>query len=379
MNFSRRVLLGAFLLSFPSLAVADEVDDARRKIEEVTKVFETDAGRYERLYKDELASIVNWRVGWEWLVEVSDNAYALDVFKSKLKEIEGQLDYLSSVGGFGAAWEPPPEMNGVISSTIYNNERLVELENLLKGRIDPCGSEATKYVARNSPLNSIAEVQGPDVGTFPSMHHHPSLYLKFTITEEGNVYLSPDSGVGQRTDPSNKHTIPGTASTVSAAAWLYVFGEKGGEFGYTGASFFGAAAAAMLVYVTVEWVQANLKDGELADAVAKMNKAIQRIYAAQRGPFMKMEQDFESVVRSVCTSSFQAIITKQQARLEQLSSERTRLIQSLDAERARIGSEVTAGGSWNKLECEIFGCSGDSGKAVATLGIRELTKLYGED
>jgi hypothetical protein len=271
---------------------------------------------------------------------------------------------------------PPPEMNSVIANVIYKNDRLSDLENILKGRIGPCEQESAKYVAGNAPLNSIAEIQGPDIATFPSMHHHPSLYLQFTITDDGHVYLSPESYVAQSTDPNNKHTIPSTASTVSAAAWLYFFGEKGGEFGYTGASFAGAAAAAMLVYVTVEWVQNNMKEGELAEAVANMNKAIQRIYSAQRGPFIRMQQRFIDVVSDVCTKSFQGILKKQQEKIEVVTLERARLMQDFDAERARIKAEITAGGSWDKTECEIFGCKGGETGGISTRGIRELVELY---
>ncbi|MDQ1902371.1 hypothetical protein RAH32_18280 [Paracoccus sp. WLY502] len=371
----RILIVLIFLMSWISPVHSSGIDELKKKIEDITEALEKDAIKYETLYPNELKLIVKYRIGWAWLVSLSDNRYSLRVLAYGIDRNKNNVDYLSYVEPAASAGGMPPDINIVSSAIVRENTVLIALETEIRNKLKPCSDTASEDIMSLVPLSSIISIQAPDFGTFPSLHHDPTLRIKFIIDDDGNVSLAPDAYAGEATNPSGKHTVPGIASTLSGALVLFA-AEKAGVAG--GASSFSAGFAAAviagLVYFTVSHIEDGIEQGELADAVAAMNRVINRIYQAQKIAYLEMEDQYVSFITEVCRASFQSALEAQLVELENLAVKRQEIMDRYSSEMKRLG-EVKSDESWDEVECAIFGCGEDT-QSVLTLPLDRLIDHY---
>ncbi|MDW9970425.1 hypothetical protein GOB98_10540 [Sinorhizobium meliloti] len=357
-------------------ANAADIDEIKHKIEEITAVLEIDASKYEKSYPGELELIVRYRLGWAWLVDLSDERYALEVLQSSIRRLAKDIDYVSQSESSAGSGGLPPDINIVKSNVVTNNDVLIALETAMKNERRGCSNAAAEQIGARVPLSEIVSIQAPDIGTFPSLHHDPTLRVKFIITDDGKVSLAPDVyAPGNGNDARGKHAIPGIASTVSGALVLLAaekFGAFGGATSFSAS--FAAAAAAGLVYYTAVQIQSDIEQGELADAVEKMNKAISRIYQAQKTAYLGMAEKYGSVILDVCRKNFGTAYDSQSLELDRLSHERQALMDKFSIELKRLKSAV-ASESWEDVECAVFGCDGGA-KSTIVMPLDQLVRAY---
>ncbi|MCW0021418.1 hypothetical protein [Rhizobium sp. BT-226] len=355
-------------------------DDIKQKLNDVAAVLEKDATYFETLYRTEsLPLIVTYRIGWAWLVDLSDNIYALNVLRAGIGRLDDTVGYISQIEASASAGGPPPDLNLIKLDVIESNDALIGLQNAMLAKPQSCSAEAATLLTTQVPLSTIVSIQAPDFGTFPSLHHDPTLRVKFIITEDGQVSLAPDAyAPGEGVDAHGKQAIPSIASTVSGALVLLA-AEKFGAFGGagTGTAFFAATVVAGLVYFTVSHIQGEVEQGEIAHAVARLNKAIDRIYDAQKVAFTEMNQRYVDVAMGVCKESFTETYRAQLLELDRLSGERQALMAKFvnEVERLESQSQVKEGETWDDVECAIFGCEGNK-KGTIVMPLEELVQTY---
>lgn len=364
MRFGRTLAI-VFLVSAgalcPACAFGQTIDEATDKINEYAKVLEGDAAHYEAKYLGEAESLMRWRVGWELLIHVSDQAFAIRVAKERVAAAAARTKILQDYAIRESSIAPAPELAFIQDLALIDLESASSILQSLESRgLRTCDIGSIASIAGEISTDSVLLRQSPNVAIYPIVRSDPILRLNFAIGTDGTVLIAP-APYQNEAQGEGKMAVPGIASTVSYYLVLTLMGEG---------AWLPASAIATFVYILADHAQWQYEQGKLADAVKRMNSAIDRILAAQDAGFLFADKSKAKMGVDMCAGSFAPALNRLEGMRTAVAGELKQTRRELASVTSRIRPKSDAD-DWTKVECEIFRCPEGIGYFTWTLD--ELT------
>jgi len=340
---------------------AQDVDEQIRKIEEYTQVLEGDAAHYEKHYEKEAKTLMRWRLGWEGLIALADRIYALEVTRGALARVSDRIATLQIASLEQDSRLKAPEVDFIYEQALDDLNKIDSLISTIRGTgLDSCSDRPLKAILERVPTDSVVSINSPSIATYPLVKADPILRLNIAISENGDVTIAsaPYQGEAEREDTA---FAPGVASTVSYAVVL-LFAKD---------AYTPATAVAAFVFLVTSHIESNVQEGKIADAIRKMNSAIDRILASQSNGYRAVNAARLDILRNVCRTSYSDTIDR--------VTEREKHLRRLALAYRRELSGIATGlrkqprsDDWERVQCEIFGCG--EGESYYTWSVADITR-----
>ena len=368
-HLSRICVLSGVLIT--PVAFGQSAEETTERIDKYAQVLEGDAAHYEAKYRSEAESLLRWRLGWEFLISISDQAFALRVAKERIDASVARSQILRDYAVRRVTDAPAPEIVYIHSMALADLASAEAILGLLqRNSLRACDEETVLRSIASVPTDSVLMRQSPNVAIYPIVRSDPILRINFAIGLDGSIAIAP-APYQNEAQGQGKMAVPAIASTVSYALVLQFMGPT---------AWAPATAIATFVYLLADHAQRQYEEGKLADAVKRMNTAIVRIEAAQNAAFLGIDGARLSIGGEVCKDSFSPSLR----RLEFLGTQATASLK-----RARVELESAAqqlrprsdADDWTRVECEIFRCPENTSYFTWKLGelVGEIQKRNGSD
>lgn len=344
-GFAKFITILIIALS-PEFALGQSIEETTDKINKYAEALERDASHYEAKYRSEAESLMRWRIGWEFLIDISDQAFALRVAKERIATASARGQIMEDYAVRRSIDAPAPEVAFIHEAALRDLDTADSiLSSLQQRRLSACDSRGIARIIGAVPTESVILRQSPNVAIYPVERADPILRFNFTIGFDGTVSIAP-APYQDEAQGHGKMAIPGIASTVSYAIVLQAMG---------GQAWVPATAVAIFVYLVLDHVQKQEEEGKLGDAVRRMNRAIRRIEASQNSGFLYVDESNPSFGMDICKESF----TDSLARLEKLGTSAEDELKQVRDALVTVTEKITPkseADDWTKVECEIFRC-----------------------
>lgn len=337
------VLSGALVAHVAFGQSAEETTD---RINKYAEVLEGDALHYEDKYRSEAESLLRWRLGWELLINISDQAFALRVAKEKTEAAAARAQILQDYAARSLPDAPAPEILYIHTMALADLAGAEAILGLLqRNNLGACDEKALLRTIAAVPTDSVLLRQSPNVAIYPLVRSDPVLRINFSIGLDGSIGVAP-APYQNEAQAQGKMAVPAIASTVSYALVLQFMGPT---------AWTPATAVATFVYLLADHAQRQYEEGKLADAVKRMNAAIGRIEAAQNDGFLFIDGSRPVIAGQVCKDSFSSSLQRLKDLRTQATSSLKRVRLDLESAAQQLGprSEID---DWTRVECEIFRC-----------------------
>lgn len=327
--------------------LAQSIEDTTDKINKYAEALEGDASHYEAKYRGEAETLVRWRIGWEFLFNISDQAFAIRIAKELIAKAAVRVQVLQDYSVRRSIGEVAPEVAFIHEAALRDLDTAESILSSVQQRpLVNCDNRGIVRIAADVPTDSVLLRHSPNVAIYPVVRSDPILRFSFAIGDDGTVSIAP-APYQDEAQGKGKMAVPAIASTVSYAIVLQAMGRG---------AWLPATGIATFVYLLADHGQKQYEEGKLADAVMRMNSAIDRIVVAQDAGFLYVDKLKPAIGMDLCTESFSPSLERMERLAMAAAAELLKVRGELATATKKIKPKSDAD-DWTIVECEIFRCS----------------------